>query len=66
MTYTLELPETSESKALVSYLKALKNVRLKKNVRKIWTEKEIIKAVRIAEKGKKIPLDDAIKTINSW
>lgn len=66
MTYIVEIPETSESKGLINHLKTLKYVRIKKNKQKVWTEKEIIKAVRASEKSGRIKWEDAKKEISSW
>ena len=66
MTYIVEIPDTAESKGLIHYLKTLKYVRFKKGERKVLTEKEMVKAIKAAEKGKKIKWEDAEKIIDSW
>ena len=66
MTYIVEIPKIAESKELIKHLKTLKYVRFKKAERKIMTEKEMIKAIKLSEKGKKIAWEDAEKIIDSW
>ena len=47
-------------------MKKLKSNKLQKQEKIILTEKERIKAIKLAEKGKKIEWKDAEKIIDSW
>ena len=66
MTYIVEIPKIAESKELIKHLKTLKYVRFKKNEMKVWSEKEMIKAIRESEKSGRIKWSDAKKEIAAW
>ena len=67
MTYAFKIKETRESKGLITHLKSLSYVEpIDQAGPKILSEKEMIAAVRRAEKSKSIPLAEAIKQSEQW
>ena len=66
MTYLLEIKETNESKTLLTHLRTLKYVTIKKAGRNFETENEIVSEIRKSEKSGKVKWADAKKQIASW
>ena len=68
MTYSFEIEETEKTLPLIQHLKSLKYVKAKKipAPRKVWTEAEMVKAVKLAEKSKSIPWEEFKRESKTW
>jgi hypothetical protein len=67
MTFAFKIKETAKSKGLIAHLQSLAYVEpIDQPSPKILSEKEMITAVRRAEKSKSIPLAEAIKQSEQW
>ncbi len=66
MTYTFEIKETKESLPLIAHLKTLKYVKAHKTNDISAEERQMAKAVKVAEKGKSIAWAEFKQDAKTW